>query len=135
MRRYAIYLLLFLLSLAVFGCTRVPQVSFSGPVLPVSLQWPTNSFDGRAARLSQPAGLRGPLLAIAPEAARFLRPEPVRVSRNGNGSIQIRNGEILSVSGLIPEFLHCTLDLDELSGPTLSASRLGPSGLYRPSER
>jgi len=73
MRRYAIYLLLFLLSLAVFGCTGVPQVAFSGPILPASFHWPTNSFDGNTASLSQPAGLQGPLLSIAPEA---VRPSP-----------------------------------------------------------
>ncbi len=132
MRRYAIYLLLLLLSLAVFGCAVRPQppASFAVP-----LQRLSNFSDDSRDRLSQPVGLPGPLLAIAPEAVRFLRPEPAHLTRNGNGSIQIRNGEILSVSGLIPEFPHCTVDFDELSGPTLSASRSGPSGLYWPSER
>jgi len=135
MRRYAIYLLLFLLSLAVFGCSGLQQPPASGSIVPASLPRLANSSPGSTASLSQPTGLPGPLLSIAPEAAWFLRPEPARLTRNGNGSIQIRNGEILSVSGLIPEFPHCTVDFDELSGPTLSASRSGPSGLYRPSER
>jgi hypothetical protein len=94
MRRYAIYLLLFLLSLAVFGCAVLPQ----------------------------PPG-------IAPGTARFLRPEPVRLSRDADGTVRVRNGEVRSVSGLIPEFPYCRMEVDGPSTLTLTASRSGLSAL------
>jgi len=73
MRRYAIYLLLFLLSLAVFGCAGLPQPPSSGSNFPPSFQRRVNSSTDSPASLSRAAGLQGPLLSIAPDA---VRPSP-----------------------------------------------------------
>jgi len=134
-RRYAIYLLLFLLSLAVFGCTGLPQLSSSGSIFPASLQQLVNASTGTAASPFQTEALDGRLLAIAPEAVRVRMPETVRLFRNQDGTIQVQNGEFLSVSRLIPEFPRCTVDPDELSALTLMVSRSGQSGLDRPPVR